>query len=114
MSDLASKMYLFGLGALLSLNYYQGSIYTAIFTYFNMTAIIVLVAANLISSVNESIMTKIYLVFYSLLFMWYMGIMIDYFTTWKSVWNGEVLINIVIFAHYPTHNSIPMINLSYS
>lgn len=85
MSDLASKMYLFGLGALLSLNYYQGCIYTAIFTYFTMTAILVLVAVNLIDSVTENVRTKIYLVFYGVLFMWYMGIMIDYYVTWKGV-----------------------------
>ena len=51
MSDLASKMYLFGLGALLSLNYYQASIYSAIFTYFTMAVILTLIIINLMSSV---------------------------------------------------------------
>ena len=89
MSDLASKLYLFGLGALLTLNYYQSSIYTAIFTYFTMTVIITLILLNLMSSISESTRTKVYLMYYFILFMWYMGIMIDFYITWKNLSNGS-------------------------
>lgn len=52
MNDLASKMYLFGLGCLLSCNYYQASIYMAIFTYFTMVAVILLTVLSVISTVS--------------------------------------------------------------
>lgn len=48
MSDLGSKMYLYGIGVLLSINYYQACIYTTIFTYFNMVAILSMIAVNYI------------------------------------------------------------------
>lgn len=52
MRDLSSKMYLFGLGALLSMSYLQGSIYMAIFTYFNMAFIIMMVIISLVNKIN--------------------------------------------------------------
>ena len=85
MNDLASKMYLYGLGCLMSLNYYQSSIYMAIFSYFVMCSLIALIVMNVMCAIQESTRTKMYLLFYFLLFMWYMGIMIDFYQTWKDV-----------------------------
>lgn len=83
MNDFASKMYLFGVGSLLSMNYYQASIYQAIFTYFTLACVIMVLALNVLQ-VTEKILNIGYLIFYFILFCWYMGIMIDYFITWKN------------------------------
>ncbi len=82
MSELGSKMYLFGLGALLSLNYFQTCIYTTIFTYFTMAVILGLILVNIIG-VSEANKSKVYLVLYIIMFMWYVGIMSDLYITFK-------------------------------
>jgi len=48
MNDLASKMYLFGVGALLSMNYYQASLYQTIFSYLALVCVILMVALNIL------------------------------------------------------------------
>jgi hypothetical protein len=79
MSNLGSKMYLFGVGCLLSINYIQASIYQAIFTYFTMVAIILIIVLTLIDTLGEKLRIIMNIVFYFLLVMWYMGIIIDYY-----------------------------------
>ena len=86
MSDLGSKMFLFGVGVLLSLNYFQACIFTTIFTYFNMVAILVMIGVNFLG-VAESIRSKVCLALYFLMFMWYVGIMSDLYITFKNDWN---------------------------
>jgi amino acid transporter len=83
MTDLSQKMYLFGIGALLSLNFYQACIFTTIFTYFTMVTILILIAANYMGTA-EGVRSKLYLVFYFILFVWYTAIMSDLYITYKS------------------------------
>lgn len=49
MNEVAAKYYLFGLGALMSLNYAQAGIFQAVLIYFVMLALIGLVVAALAS-----------------------------------------------------------------
>lgn len=83
-TNLATKMYLFGVGCLLSLNYSQASIYQAIFTYFTMAAVIFVIVLTIIESSSDKLKVGANIVFYLLLVMWYMGIIIDYYKTLSS------------------------------
>jgi len=76
-------MYLFGMGVLLSINYYQACIYTTIFTYFTMVAILGMIGLNFFG-ISDSLMSKMYLVLYFIMFMWYVGIMSDFYITYKD------------------------------
>ncbi len=90
-TNLASKMYLFGVGCLLSLNYSQASIYQAIFTYFTMAAVIFVIVLTMIESSSDKLKVGANIVFYLLLVMWYMGIIIDYYKTLSSNWGVDFL-----------------------
>lgn len=83
MSELGSKMYLFGIGVLLSISYFQACIFTTIFTYFTMLAIIGVIVVNFIG-LSEPIRTKSYLAFYCIMFAWYVGIMSDLYITTRN------------------------------
>lgn len=82
-------MYLYGIGVLLSLNFFQTCVFTTIFTYFNMIAVLVLIVVNFMG-ISESIRTKIVAGFYFLLFVWYVAIMSDLYITFKN-WLEEIL-----------------------
>lgn len=84
MSEVASKYFLFGLGALLSLNYSQAGIYQTIMTYFTMVAFLGLVGSALVpDSVDDRKRSMMYIGYYAVLFAWYLGIVIDFFVTYK-------------------------------
>jgi len=51
-SNLGSKMYLFGVGCLLSINYSQASIFQAIFTYFTMLSIIFVILLTIFDTIS--------------------------------------------------------------
>ena len=51
-SKLGSKMYLFGVGCLLSINFLQASIYQTIFTYLTMTAVISIIALTIFDTIS--------------------------------------------------------------
>ena len=51
-SNLGSKMYLFGVGCLLSINFIQASIYQTIFTYFTMMAVLAIILFTIFDSVS--------------------------------------------------------------
>jgi hypothetical protein len=83
MSELASKYYLFGLGALLSLNFVQAGIYQTVLIFLTMLCFIMLVGAALLpESVDDKKRSMLYVLYYLFLFAWYMGIMIDFFVTY--------------------------------
>lgn len=85
MNEVASKFYLFGLGALLSLNFSQAGIYQAILIFLTMVALILLVGAALMpESVDDQKRSMVYIIYYFLLFAWYMGIMIDFYVTFND------------------------------
>lgn len=52
MSDLGLKMYLYGIGCLLSLNYFQAGLFQAIFAYLTMIAIILVLVLTIIDSIS--------------------------------------------------------------
>ena len=85
MNEVASKFYLFGLGALLSLNYFQAGVYQAVLIYLTMVSLIMLVGAALMpESVDDQKRSIVYIIYYFFLFAWYMGIMIDLFVTYND------------------------------
>jgi hypothetical protein len=51
-SNLGSKIYLFGVGCLLSINYLQASIYQTIFTYFAMMAVVTVIVLTIFEVVS--------------------------------------------------------------
>ena len=85
MNEVASKFYLFGLGALLSLNYFQAGVYQTVLIFLTMVALIMLVGAALMpESVDDQKRSIVYIIYYFFLFAWYMGIMIDLFVTYNQ------------------------------
>ena len=84
MNEIASKYYLYGLGALLSLNYAQAGIFQAIMIYLTMVTFIgLIITAVLSEKVDDQKRNLAYVVFYFFLFVWYLGIMIDFFVTFS-------------------------------
>ena len=80
LSELNSKLYLFGIGCLLSLNYYQTGVFQAIMVYFLMLGyVFIAITALLPDSIDEKKRTICYVILYFFLFAWYLGIIIDYF-----------------------------------
>ena len=79
MSDLASKMYLYGIGCLLSMNYLQSGIFQVIFAYLIMVVVVLVLLLSIIDSIGEKLRIGANILFYSLLAIWYVGIIIDYF-----------------------------------
>ena len=79
MSDLASKMYLYGIGCLLSMNYLQSGIFQVIFAYLIMVVVVLVLLLSIIDSIGEKLRICANILFYSLLAIWYVGIIIDYF-----------------------------------
>lgn len=84
MSDLASKMYLYGIGCLLSMNYLQSGIFQVIFAYLIMVVVVLVLLLSIIDSIGEKLRIGANILFYSLLAVWYAGIIIDYFKNQTS------------------------------
>lgn len=85
-NEVAAKYFLFGLGAIMSLNYSQAGIYQTVMAFVTMVAFLGLVAVALMpESVDDRKRSIMYIIYYSTLFAWYLGIMIDFFVTYK--WN---------------------------
>ena len=86
MNEVASKFYLFGIGCLLSLNFSQAGLYQTIMAFFVMVTLILLVLSSLLpESVDDQKRSIAYVLYYLFLFAWYMGIMIDYFVTYRNL-----------------------------
>lgn len=84
MSDLASKMYLYGIGCLLSMNYLQSGIFQVIFAYLIMVVVVLVLLLSIIDSIGEKLRIGANILFYSMLAVWYVGIIIDYFKNQTS------------------------------
>ncbi len=52
MNDVASKMYLYGLGILMSINYNQSGVFQAVFAYITMVCVAFLIIVNIRSSTS--------------------------------------------------------------
>ena len=85
MNELAAKYYLYGVGALMSLNYVQSGIFQTVLIYLVMIGLTLLVGAALLpDTVDEKKRTSLFIVYYTLLLTWYMGIMIDFYVTYDD------------------------------
>lgn len=83
-NEVASKYYLFGLGALMSLNYSQAGIYQTVIAFIVMAGFIGLVGSALLpEAIDDKKRTILYIVYYFCLFAWYLGIVIDFYVTFK-------------------------------
>jgi hypothetical protein len=82
MSEVASKYYLFGLGALLSLNYIQAGIFQSIMIYITMLSFFGIIIASLLhEKIDDKMRSLAYIIYYTMLFLWYLGIVIDLYVT---------------------------------
>lgn len=80
LTELNSKLYLFGIGCLLSCNYLQAGVFQTLMVYLMMIMYIVMAGTALLpDSIDERKRTLAYVVLYFFLFIWYLGIIIDYF-----------------------------------
>lgn len=80
-NDLASKMYLYGIGCLLSINYLQTGIFHVLFAYLTMITVVLVLVMTIIDSIGEKLRVGANILFYTFLSVWYIGIVIDYFGT---------------------------------
>jgi hypothetical protein len=88
MSEAASKYYLFGLGALLSLNYIQAGIFQAVLIFFTMLTFFGVIFASFFHEiVDDKKRSLAYLAYYIMLFIWYLGIIIDLYIVGDKVQN---------------------------
>jgi len=86
MNEVAAKYYLYGLGALLSLNYAQAGVFQAVMIYITMLTFFgIIIAALLPETVNDSKRSVAYIVYYFVLFVWYLGICIDFYVTYRNL-----------------------------
>lgn len=84
MNEVATKYYLFGLGALLSLNYAQAGLFQVVMIYVTMLGFIgIIVSALLPQVIDHQKRSIMYIFYYSFLFIWYLGIIIDFFITFN-------------------------------
>lgn len=84
MNEVANKYYLFGLGALLSLNYAQAGIFQTIMIFVTMITFFGTIASALLpNSIDHNKRSIMFIIFYSSLFIWYLGIIIDFFVTFN-------------------------------
>lgn len=75
-------MYLVGIAGLLSINYAQAGIFQAVMAFVVMAVVLVLFAASiLIERIDDRVRCMLFISFYSLTFIWYLGIVIDFFVT---------------------------------
>lgn len=77
-------MYLYGIGCLLSLNYLQADIFSVLFAYFAMLAIVGVLVLTIIDSISEKLRVGAHIFLYLILAVWYLGIIIDYFRSYSS------------------------------
>lgn len=86
MNQVASKYYLYGLGALLSLNYAQAGIFQAVMIYITMLTFFgIILAALLPETIDDRKRSIAYMIYYFVLFVWYLGIIIDFYVTYRNV-----------------------------
>lgn len=74
-------MYLYGVGCLLSINYLQTGIFHALFSYFCMITVVLVLVMTIVDSLGEKLRVGANILFYTFLAVWYIGIIIDYFNT---------------------------------
>jgi cbb3-type cytochrome oxidase subunit 3 len=86
MNEVASKYYLFGLGALLSLNYFQAGIFQTVMIFIVMFSFFgVILSALVTEAINDKVRSLMYIMFYTTLFAWYLGIVIDFYVVTSSL-----------------------------
>lgn len=85
MNEVASKYYLFGLGALLCLNYAQAGVFQAVMIFLTMLTLFgLIICALLPEAINDQKRSIAYMVYYFVMFAWYLGIIIDFFVTYRG------------------------------
>lgn len=68
----------------MSLNYAQAGVYQTVLIFLTMVALIILLISCLLpESIDDQKRSYAYIVYYFFLFAWYMGIMIDFFVTYR-------------------------------
>jgi hypothetical protein len=78
-SDLGSKMYLYGIGCLLSLNFLQSGVFQVVFAYLTMLTIAFVLLVTIIESTGERLRVGSNIIFHLFIAIWYIGIIVDYF-----------------------------------
>ena len=75
-------MYIVGIAGLLSMNYGQAGIFQAVMSYLVMVLVVVLFFASvMVDNIDDRIRCIMFIAFYCMNFVWYLGIVIDYFVT---------------------------------
>lgn len=79
LKDIEKNMFLFGIAGILSCNILQSGIYQAVLAYLTFIFLLLLHLPVFNSSQYFAIKKYFWLGFYFMLFMWYFGIIVDYY-----------------------------------
>ena len=79
LKEVEKNMFLFGIAGILSCNILQSGVYQAVLAYFTFVALMLLHLPVMNSASYFNTKKYFWLAFYFLLFMWYFGIIIDYY-----------------------------------
>lgn len=79
LKEVEKNMFLFGIAGILSCNVLQSGIYQAVLAYFTLVCLLLLHLPVLNSQQYVVLKKYFWLAFYFMLFMWYFGIIVDYY-----------------------------------
>lgn len=80
LDHLSHKLYLCGVAYLISFNYLQGGIFEAIMAWIALSVSILLHMTVFKSMDNKSLENKLWLVYYFVIFVYYLGIIINFYS----------------------------------
>ena len=83
LKEIEKNMFLFGIAGILSCNVFQSGVYQAVLAYF--TFICLLLVHLPVFSANFDLKKYFWLAFYFMLWIWYFGIIVDYYDFYSNL-----------------------------
>jgi len=83
LKEVEKNMFLFGIAGILSCNIIQSGVYQAVLAYFTLVCLLLLHLPVSSSGQYFNMKKYFWLAFYFLLFMWYFGIIVDYYNFYE-------------------------------
>lgn len=85
LKEVEKNIFLFGIAGILSCNIFQSGIYQAVLCYFTLICFLLLHLPVFYSNDLFNKKKYFWLAFYFMLFMWYFGIIIDYYDFYSAI-----------------------------
>lgn len=85
LKEIEKNMFLFGVAAILSCNIFQSGVYQAVLCYFTFVFLLLIHLPVLYTHEVFNSKKYFWLGFYLMLFMWYFGIIVDYYDSYAGL-----------------------------